>query len=55
MWGAQKSDEKSYSIPYTKNRFRSVGVGESEIVNMDLYPNRWVLVNRMEVPETVDM
>jgi len=28
--------------------FRSVGMGESEIVFIDLYPNQWVLVNQIE-------
>jgi hypothetical protein len=28
-----------------KNRFRSVGIGESKIIYMHLYPNRWILVN----------
>jgi hypothetical protein len=26
------------------NRFRSGGIGELEIVSMDLYPNRWDFV-----------
>ena len=28
-----------------ENRFRSGGIGNSEIVNTHLYPNRWDLVN----------
>jgi len=30
-------------------RFGSVGIGESESVYMDLYPNRWVLVNHIRI------
>jgi hypothetical protein len=30
-----------------ENRFRSVGIGESETVYIDLYLNRWVLVNKI--------
>jgi hypothetical protein len=33
------------SILLLKNRFRSVGIGESKIIYMHLYPNRWILVN----------
>jgi hypothetical protein len=40
--GDQKSDEKSDSILEMENRFRSVGMGASEIGYIDLYPNRWV-------------
>jgi len=42
------SDEKSDSIPIKENRFRSFGIGESEIVYMHLYPNRWDLVNQID-------
>jgi hypothetical protein len=33
------------SILLLRNRFRSVGIGESKIIYMHLYPNRWILVN----------
>ena len=35
----KKSDEKSDSILEMENRLRSVGMGASEIVYIDLYPN----------------
>jgi hypothetical protein len=44
----QKPDEKSDSILEMENHFRSVGMGGSEIVYIDLYPNKWVLVNQIE-------
>ena len=46
--GAQKSDEKSDSILEMENRFRSDGIGESEMVYVYLYPNQWDLVNQIE-------
>jgi hypothetical protein len=36
------SDEQQDSIQKLENRFGSGGMGESEIVYVDLYPNRWV-------------
>jgi hypothetical protein len=30
-----------------ENRFRPFGLGDSEVVYMDLYPNRWDLVNQI--------
>ena len=43
----KKSDEKSDSILEIEYRFRSVEIGESEIAYMNLYPNRWDLVNKI--------
>jgi len=40
-----KPDEKQDSTQQIENRFRSGGIGESEIVYTHLYPNRWYLVN----------
>ena len=31
-----------------ENRFKSDGIGESEIAYAHLYPSRWVLVNKIE-------
>ncbi len=47
IWTIQRnaeSDEKPDSFLEVENRFRSAGIGESEIVYMNVYPNRWVLV-----------
>ncbi len=47
IWTIQRnaeSDEKPGSVLYIENRFRSAGIGDSEIVYMHLYPNRWALV-----------
>ena len=38
-----------------KERFGSVGIGESEIVYICLYPNRWVLVNGLKISATGDI
>jgi len=35
------SGRKEQSILEIENRFRSVGIGESGIAQMYLYPNRW--------------
>jgi len=51
IWTIQRnteSDEKPVSILYLENRFRSAGIGESEIVFIHLYPNQWALVNQIE-------
>ena len=43
IWTIQRdaeSDEKPGSILLLENRFRSAGIGESEIVYMLVYPNR---------------
>jgi len=48
MWIIQKnadSDEHKDSIQEMKNRFSSGEIGESEIVNLDMYPNRRDFVN----------
>ena len=48
MWTIQRnaeSDEKPGSVLYIENRFKSVGIGESEIV-IHLYTNRWALVKQ---------
>jgi hypothetical protein len=44
----QISDEKQDSILQIEKRFRSGGLGKSEIGYIDLYPNRWDLVNQIE-------
>jgi len=44
----QKSDGKYSSIMKMEKRIRSGGIGESEIVYMNLYPNRWGLVNQID-------
>ena len=49
------SCEKSDSIQLVKLSFRTGGIGEQEIIYMDLYPNLWVLVNRLELPKTGDI
>ena len=46
IWTIQRnaeSDEKPGSILYMENRFKSAGIGESEIF-IHLYPNRLVFV-----------
>ncbi len=51
IWTIQRnteSDEKPGSIQYMENRFRSAGIGESEIVYMHVYPNRWALSKIIE-------
>jgi hypothetical protein len=50
-----RSDEKSDSISEMESLFNSGGIGDSEIVYMDLYPNQWVLVNRMKINVTGDI
>jgi hypothetical protein len=47
--GKQKSDGESDSILKKESRFRSVEIGESEIVYMNLYQNRQDLVNQNEI------
>jgi hypothetical protein len=52
MWtigGAQKSGEKEDSFLKMDNRFGSVGIGSSEIIYKFLYPNQWVLVNKIRI------
>jgi hypothetical protein len=49
------SGEQQDLIQKIENCFRSVGIGESDIAYMFLYPNRWVLVNRMKIPATGDI
>jgi hypothetical protein len=49
------SDEQQDSIQQLVNHFRPGGIGASEIVYMDLYPNLWVLVNRMKITVTRDI
>ena len=46
--GAYTSDEKPDSIQLAENRFKSNGIGGSEIEFTLLYPNRWDLVNKFE-------
>jgi len=51
IWTIQRnaeSEEKPSSVLYMENRFRPAGIGESEIVYMYLYPNRWGFVNQFE-------
>ncbi len=46
IWTIQRNaepDDKPGSIQQMENRFRSAGIGESEIV-IHLYPKRWTLV-----------
>ena len=55
MWTIQRnaeSDEKPGSILYMENLFRSAGMGESELVCMNLYPDRWVLVKHYQGPSS---
>jgi len=42
------SDEQQDTIQKLENRFRPGGTGNSGIVDMDLYPNRWDLVNHYQ-------
>ncbi len=32
-----------------ENRFRLGGIGESKLIYMNLYPNRWILVNHIKI------
>jgi len=32
-----------------ENRFRLGGIGESKLIYMNLYPNRWILVNNIKI------
>ena len=51
MWlfeGTQKSDWESDSILEMNDCFRSSGIGESELVYIDLYRNYGGLVNQIE-------
>ena len=41
----KKPDGKSDPNLEVENRFRSIGIGESIMFYMHLYPNRWDLVN----------
>ena len=57
MWtvgGAQKSGEKEDSFLKMDTRSGSVGLGSSEIINMNLYQNRWVLSIKMRNPSGGD-
>jgi hypothetical protein len=42
------SDEQQESIQRIQNRFRSGEIGDSEIVYVHLYTNRWGLVNQID-------
>jgi hypothetical protein len=44
--GVSSSDEKSDGVQKTKNRFRSIGICSSEIIYVNVYPNRRYLVNQ---------
>jgi hypothetical protein len=51
IWTIQRnaeSDEKPDSILYMENRFRPVGIGESEIDYMHVYPNRSIYSIKIE-------
>ena len=51
MWTVRRRAEirqKGDSILEIENRFRSTGMGASEIAYIDLYSNQWVLVNQIE-------
>ncbi len=44
--GVLSSDEKSDELEETENRFRSIGIGSSEIIYVNVYSNRRHLVNQ---------
>ena len=44
--GVLSSDEKSVEVEESENRFRSIGIGSSEIIYVNVYPNRRDLVNQ---------
>jgi len=44
-----ESDEKSDSILAMENHLRLGGIGASEIADIDLYSNRWILVNNITI------
>jgi len=50
-----KLDEKSDSILQLENCFRSIGIGESAIIYMNLYLNKCVLVNKLGIQITGDI
>jgi hypothetical protein len=39
--------ENRYEILEMENRYSSVGIGNSEIGYVDVYPNRWDLVKQI--------
>jgi hypothetical protein len=41
------SGEKEDPILKMENHFRSGGIGNSEIIYVNLYPNQWGLVNKI--------
>jgi hypothetical protein len=47
--GAQKSGQREDSILKMDNRFGSVGIWSSEIIYRFLYPNQWILVNKIRI------
>ena len=53
---AQKSEVKPDSILEIEKRFRSGEIGDSEALYIDLYPNRWDLVNQLsKIPADGDI
>jgi hypothetical protein len=44
-----KAGQKEDSIKKMEKRFGPFGIGSSEIIYMDLYPNRWALVNKIRI------
>ncbi len=51
IWDIQrnsKSDEKPDSIQQMEKQLRSAGIGESGIIYIHVYPNRWVLSINIE-------
>ena len=47
--GTQNSDGRSDSILEKESHLRPIGIRESEVVCVNLYPNRYDVVNQNEI------
>jgi hypothetical protein len=58
LWSIKQeaqSDERWDSNPVMENHFRLSGIGESKLVCMGLYSNRWIFVNNIKTSAGGDL